>query len=285
MQGSIGPVLVATLGIALLTAMDGIAKHLSAEFATLQIVFARFAISGLCALGLVIVLRAGWPQRDRLGAHAVRAVLMVVTSSTFFYAIGRLPLAEVFAITFTGPIFVALFGALLLREPVTPPIWLAILGGFAGMLVIVGTGELGTGRSDELLAWAAAIASPITYALSIVLLRSQAQREPQTVIVLVQSLMVAGLALPFAIPAFRVPEGEALGWFLALGLLGTAGYLCLVSALSRLSAARFGVVDYTGLLWAALIGWALFDETPRLTLWFGAALIVSACLLILKKKA
>ncbi len=277
-------VLLAAAGVLVLTIMDAIAKHLAADFITAQITAGRFASAALWLTLVVAVLRPGWPRRETLPGHLVRSLLLVVTSLCFFYAIGRLPLAEVFAITFTGPIFIALFGALLIGERVTLPVWIAIGIGFVGVGVIVATGDLGAGRHDDLGAWAAAIASPVTYALSIVLLRKQAQSEPQTLIVLVQSVMVALLAAPLAAYDLRIPDATQWLWFALLGLCGAVGYLCFVAALARLPAARFAVVEYTGLIWGALIGWAIFNETPRLALWLGAALILGACWLILSKR-
>ncbi|MFN7194153.1 MAG: DMT family transporter, partial [Rhodospirillales bacterium] len=161
-------------GIALLTVMDAIAKALAADYGTFQIVFARFAFSALWIGAAAFVLRPGWPRRDRLAAHGLRAVLMVATTSAFFYALGHLPLAEVFVLSYTAPIFVALFGALLLSEKVDRITAVAIACGFAGVVWVA----LGDAQADETVprpwfALACAIASPVTYALGNVLLRAQ----------------------------------------------------------------------------------------------------------------
>ena len=104
---------LAVFGIALLTGMDALAKALAGGYGTFQIVFFRYAVSLLLFAAAIPLLRPQWPRRERLRAHAARAVLTMVTGVTFFYALGKLPFTEVFAIAYTGPIFVALFGALL----------------------------------------------------------------------------------------------------------------------------------------------------------------------------
>jgi S-adenosylmethionine uptake transporter len=105
---------LAVFGIALLTGMDALAKALAGGYGTFQIVFFRYAVSLLVFAAAIPLLRPQWPRRERLGAHAARAVLTIVTGATFFYALGKLPFTQVFAIAYTGPIFVALFGAMLL---------------------------------------------------------------------------------------------------------------------------------------------------------------------------
>jgi len=277
------PLLVALLGMALFTAMDAMVKGLTPHFPTFQIVCLRFLFTAIWIGVALLVLRPGWPRRDKVAAHALRAVLMVATAVCFFYALGQVPLAELFALSLTSPLFIALFGALFLRERLSPVLLVAIAIGFCGVLVIM---REGFGGIDAIapLALGAAILAPVTYALGIVLLRSQTAHEPLTVIVFMQSLFVALFTAPVALAEFVWPNADLWLRFFAVGLLGTIGYLCFAYALSRTSAARFSVVEYSGLLWAALLGYVFFAEVPRVGVWLGAGLIVAACLLALRDK-
>lgn len=277
--------LLAVLGIAFLTLMDAVAKALAADYHTLQIVLGRFGFATLWIAALAIFLRPGWPRRERLGAHGIRAVLMIATSSAFFYALGHLPLADVFVLAYTAPMFVALFGALLLKEPVERGTLGAIVCGFAGVLVIAlgGVGADGHGARPW-LAIGCAVASPVTYALGTVLLRAQTAHEPVLTIVLTQSAIVALLMLPATAGVFDMPTRDHWIAFAALGFLGAAGYLAFAHAIAKLPAAQVAVADYSGLIWAAGIGFFYFAETPRPTMWAGAALIVGGSALMLRKK-
>jgi drug/metabolite transporter (DMT)-like permease len=279
------PFLLASIGILLLTGMDGLVKNLSAGYPTFQIVFMRFAFTALF-IGIVMLgLRQRWPSRDRSKAHLGRAILMVLAASSFFYALGRLPLAEVFAISLTSPIFVAVFAAVFLKEPVGLRVMLAIGSGFLGMLVIVFAGGPGTGAfGHPPLALACALLSPVIYALGIVLLRAQTMQEPIAAIVTAQSLFVALLLSPVVAVQFVAPTPAHWAQFVGIGLLGSAGYLAFATGLKGLSAARFSVVEYTGLIWAALFGYAFFGEVPRLAVWLGALLIIAGCLIVISEK-
>ena len=127
------PFFVALVGMVLLTIMDATVKSLSTSYSTAQIVFVRFLLIGLIIGTMVVSARQSWPPARRLAVHFGRAVLMLITSSTFFYALGRLPLADVFVLSLTSPIFIALFAALFLKESVKPAVAIAIVAGFAGV--------------------------------------------------------------------------------------------------------------------------------------------------------
>ena len=109
------PFFIASVGMVVLTVMDATVKSLSGGYATAQIVFVRFLLVGLIIGAMAATARHGWPSTRRLTVHFGRATLMLITSSTFFYALGRLPLADVFVLSLTSPIFIALFAALFLK--------------------------------------------------------------------------------------------------------------------------------------------------------------------------
>lgn len=276
---------LAVLGIALLTGMDALAKALAGGYGTFQIVFFRYAGSLLWLALAIPLLRPAWPRRDKLAGHATRACLTIVTASSFFYALGELPFTDVFAIAYTGPIFVALFGALFLREAVRWPTAVALACGFAGVLVIAADGA-GGGIGDRWLALACAIGSPVSYALGVVLLRSQTAHESVPTIMIVQAAMVvAGLGL-VAGPTFRVPDAADVWAIAGIGFFGATGLYAFSAAIAKLQAAKVAAADYSGLIWAAAIGYLAFGETPRLALWLGSALILagSATMLLAKTK-
>jgi len=286
-DASFTPMFAGLFAIALLTGMDGFIKSLAPLYTAPQIALMRsfFLVCFMCPV--VLVARPGWPARGRLKAHALRAALMVVTMITFFYALGKMPLAELFALSMTAPLFIALFSALFLREKIRPVLMAALGFGFCGMLVVVyGGGQGFAGGAIEDLALASALISPVVYALGIVLLRSQAAHEPPTLIVLVQGLILTMFLIPIAAWEFRAPA-EAIHWakFAAIGFCAAAGHMCITYTLSRASAARFAVLEYTGLLWAAGFGYLFFDEIPGLPVWLGAGLIIAACALVTRARS
>ncbi|MFL5203250.1 MAG: EamA family transporter, partial [Microvirga sp.] len=125
-----GPALRAAAGIAVLSIMDAVIKGMSVYYPTFQVAFLRFACGSLVVAGVVAVLKPGWPSRETVAANAIRSVIAVVTALSFFYALGQLPLAETLVLSFLSPMFIALFGMLMLKEKVDARIVGAIGIGF-----------------------------------------------------------------------------------------------------------------------------------------------------------
>jgi drug/metabolite transporter (DMT)-like permease len=278
-------ILLALVAIFLLTVMDSIIKSLSARFNAVEIMFFRQGVGVFLAAGVFLWFKPGWPSVAQWRGHAVRTLIMMATGLMFFHALGKMPLAELFVYTFTAPMFTALFGWLILKERLPPSAVVGLALGFAGILVIVLTdpnARFGGGSPDGL---AAALLSPVTYALAMVLLRQQAGREPVPRIVFMQSLLTAGMISLFVLPVPPLPQGGDIVRALAVGVLGTAGGFLLAMAFARAEAGKVIIAEYTGLIWAVLIGYAVFAETPRPIVWAGAALVIAGCLAVIRGKA
>ncbi|MEJ1160699.1 DMT family transporter [Prosthecomicrobium sp. N25] len=272
-------VLFAVLAIALLSAMDVAIKLLAERYPVLQVAFLRYAAGGLVASVGMALVRPGWPSRETAVANGSRALLVVVTATSFFYAISTLPLAEAIALSFVAPLLIALFGILILKEHLTARVAATLAIGFTGMLMIVG-GRIGAGafQGGAVLGVAAALLSALTYALSLVYLRHRAQRDPVITIVWFQN------AVPFlilALPAALVwvpPAPADLALFAAVGLLGIGGHLSMARAFARAPAAALAPIEYTALVWGGLWGFLVFAELPTLATLAGASLIVAGTL-------
>lgn len=274
-----GPALRAAAGIAVLSIMDAVIKAMAVHYPTFQVTFLRFAFGSLVAVGIVAVSRPGWPSSETIKANLARSVVGVITAVSFFYALGQLPLAETLVLSFLSPMFVALFGLLLLRERVDPRVLAAIAVGFGGTLVVV-LGQSAEGSVPR--SWTgvgAALLSAVTYALSLVLLRQRAQRDKFMHIVLLSNLGPAVIVAPFALLVWGPVDVTHLGWFLVMGMLGTAGHILLATAYAKAEAARLAPLEYTALIWAAFIGYGVFQEIPTWATFGGGILIVSAAAL------
>lgn len=269
-------VALAVVAEGLLTLMDALIKALSGRYPTLQIAFLRFGFGLAGAAVYAAWIRPGWPTREAAKFGALRAAIIVVAATTFFYGLALLPLADAIALGFIAPVLTALFGVLLLGERLDWRILLALAGGFSGMLLIVG-GGLGGGRGfdrDVVIGATAILISAVAYALNIVLLRHRATRDPLAQIVLFQNL---GPAVLLAIPVLWVwtpPTLADYAIFALLGTLGVTAHTMLAHAFARIEAARLAPVGYVTLVWGVLFGFLFFAEVPGLTTLAGAALIV-----------
>jgi drug/metabolite transporter (DMT)-like permease len=278
MSGAFG---LAVLAVGVLSGMDAAIKGLSAEFSTPQIAFLRYLSGSLAILAVIAVARPPRPKLEMILANSWRAVLGVVTALTFFFALGRLPLAETLSLSLLSPCCTVIFGALLLRERVGRPIVVALAVGLVGMLMIVAPKfSAGTASLAALQGALAVMVSTLTYSLSLVLLRSRATRDHPMTIVAVQnvgSALILACLAPFAPTGLWQPLAAFdLLRFAALGILGIAGHLMVVKAYSLAPAARMAPADYTALIYASVFGYVFFGETPAWTTVLGALLIMAS---------
>lgn len=270
-----GIVLLAIAAEGLLTLMDAMIKSLSPRYPTFEIAFLRYAFGMVGAVAYALWMRPGWPTRDATLYNGARAGLIVLTATSFFYALSLLPLADAIAMSFISPVLTALMGALILGERLDWRIAVALAAGFLGMLLIVG-GKIGSaGMSPDVLIGAAAVLfSAVGYSLNIIMLRHRATRDPLAQIILFQNV---GPGLILLLPALWVwtpPTLGDLGQFAILGTLGVVAHTMLAHAFARIEAARLAPIGYVTLIWGVLLGFLFFAEVPGLATLAGAALIV-----------
>src|SRR5215510_6788535 len=99
-----GVVVLAVVAEGLLTLMDAMIKELSPRYPTLQIAFLRFAFGMIGAIVYALWTRPGRPTREATFYNGLRAVLVVLTATSFFYALSLLPLADAIALSFIAPV-------------------------------------------------------------------------------------------------------------------------------------------------------------------------------------
>lgn len=290
MSGPRLPFLLALSGIAVLCIMDALLKAAGAHYPTFQLAFMRFVAGFLWTATAVLILRPGFPSAETIRANSVRGVIGAVTATSFFYGLQTLPLAEAIAFSFLSPLFLALFGALILKE-VLGRLTLYGLGfGFFGMLVMTfgqgfasGTGLFG--GALHLPGVAAATLSAITYAFGLVLLRQRARQDALILIVLFQTMIPAALLV---IPAWMVwqPVTPSHLWiFFAIGGLGLVGHMLMANAFKRAEAGVLAPAEYSALVIAAVLGFVFFSEVPVLATFAGASLVILGTIVAMRSRS
>lgn len=270
----------AALAEGVLTLMDALIKTLTVRYPVLEIAFLRFVAGSVWAIVAFFLQAPEWPSRDTLRYNALRSMLAVGAATTFFYGLSVLPMAEAMALSFIAPVFIALFGVVLLKERFDPRLGIALAAGLVGMYIIVG-GQLGS-RPYSAEAWLGAVAvlvSSVFYALVIIILRSRANRDPLPTIVLMQNVIPAIVLAGPGIYVWKALNASDIWIFGLIGLLGVGGHTLLAHAFRRAEAARLAPVHYIVLVWGAIYGWMFFGDVPGLTTLVGALLIVGATLL------
>jgi len=275
---------VATLAIALFSAMDAIMKGLSIALGAYNTLFWRTLVGIALSSTLYFARRTPWPRREVLRIHLLRGAVSVFMALLFFWGLARVPLAQGVALSFVAPLIALYLAGLLLEEKIERRAVLASLLGFAGVAVIL-SGQRADALGPEAFEGAMAIlASAGLYAYNIILMRRQALvAEPVEIAFFMNVALVVGFGA--AAPWLAVPPPAALvPQLAAAALLSFASLLLLSWAYARAEAQHLAPVEYTAFVWAAILGFVLFAEPVHASTLAGTTMIVAACLVAARRR-
>lgn len=273
---------LALASMALASILTAIVKWLGADYPVGQILFFRF----LFALPpiLYFLRRAGGLAALRTHRpldHALRSTFGVCGIGLFFFAVTEIPLAEATAIFYAAPIFVTALSVPLLAEAVGPRRWTAVLLGFVGVFVITDPGHAVLG-----LGILAAVASALFSALVSIWLRRLSRSEATATIALYYNstgTLVSGLLV--LLFGWRTPDLLDLGVLVSLGLIGGFAQYLMTASFRYAEASMLTPFEYLALIFAAAIGFLVWQEVPPWTTLLGAAVIVASGLFVIYREA
>lgn len=265
----------------LFSLLDGSAKWLVGGMPVIMVVWLRFVSQVLIAGAVLFPLRGlALVKTDHLKWHVLRALMFVAMTGINFWALQYLQLTVTSAIFFTVPLIIAVLSAPLLGERLDRGRWLAIIGGFVGVLVIVRPGS-----ADFHPAMLACVVNAVLYAIFMLMTRRLAAYDsPETI----QYLPAIGALLvltPFAIAFWEWPD-TWLEWAVAglMGVLGSLGHYLLALAHRYAPASVIAPFLYQQVLYMALFGYLVFGDVPSAAVWIGAAIVVSSGLYLFSRE-
>ncbi|MGY6569410.1 MAG: DMT family transporter [Salinarimonas sp.] len=260
------------IGVAFLTVNDAIAKALTETYSPLQILFVRNVIALPVAIVIALTMGGVGALRSyRPITHLLRGALWIAATFLFFTSLMHLKLAEATALIFVAPFFIIAISAMFLGEVVGWRRWLAVIVGFAGVLIVVRPG----GAAFQ-LAFLLPVATAFVYALMMVGARFVDSRE--SVWTLLLYLTGTGALLSaFIVPLVWIPlRAEDLWLFVAIALFGTTGVTLMTQAFRLAPASVVAPLDYTALIWATALGWVIWSEMPDGATFIGAGVIIAS---------
>lgn len=238
---------------------------------TFEIMTWRSALGFVLVVGVAGALgRVREVRRDRLGSHVIRNLFHFGGQNLWFWSLTMIPLAQVFALEFTSPIWVILLSPLVLGERLTRPRLISAGMGFAGVLLVARPdfAHLNAGV-------AAAAGSAICFAATALMTKRLTRGESIVSILFWLTLMQFALGLSFASLDGHVtlPTAQTLPWLALIGICGVAAHLCLTTALSLAPASFVLPIDFIRLPVIVIVGMALYDEPVDVLVLAGAAVI------------
>ncbi len=249
-------------------------RTVSAELDTFELLFYRSVIGIFIVTG-VAAMTGTLPQINlyRIGTHLLRNIAHFAGQSLWYFALTVIPLAQVFALEFTSPLWVVLLSPLLLGERLTPFRLMVTALGFVGILIITRPGA-------ETLNWgvAAAALAAVCFATTSIFTKRLTRDVSLTGIlfwlVVMQSVM--GLVAAGYDGEIHMPSAAIWPWLLWIGLAGLIAHFCLTKALSIAPASTVVPLDFARLPLIAVVGAVFYGEALDIYVFAGAALIFAA---------
>ena len=255
-------------------------RELATNLNTFEIMLFRSII------GFLIVLAIGYfaktlaeIKRDRFGLHLFRNLAHFSGQNLWFLAVASIPFSQLFALEFSTPVWVALLAPLFLGEVLTKQRVLAVIMGFAGVLIVA---RPDINQFD--FAIVAAVACAICFAGSMMATKSLTSDQSITCILFWLTLMqlAMGLVATVFTGTITFPEGINIFWIVIVGIGGLTAHFCITNALALAPAIVVIPLDFMRLPLISVIGFLAYGEAFELPILVGAGVIFIAILLNLK---
>lgn len=251
--------------------VTGIVRYLGSDLPAVEAAFLRYVIGlGLLAPVFFRIVKVSLPPREVAG-FAVRGFVHGLGVILWFFAMARIPMAEVTAIGYVTPIFVTVGAAFFLGEQLHARRLAGVFAGLLGALVILRPGfqDVSIGQLAQLLA------APM-FATSFLMAKSMTRRSDPGIIVAMLSLFCTLTLLPGAIMVWRTPTMEEVLWLALTAVFATIGHFTMTQALKAAPIAVTQPVTFLQLVWASLLGIMLFGEPVDPYVVLGSGMIVAA---------
>jgi drug/metabolite transporter (DMT)-like permease len=243
-------------------------RELSSELNTFQILLFR-SIVGLLILVVYLQFK-GWylVKTQALSTHVWRNLAHFGGQYGWFYGLAFIPLAEVFAIEFTVPVWTAVLALFMLGEQMTRPRLLAVVLGVVGMLIILRPGL-------EVIdpAALAVLAGAVCFAITNIKTKKLAHVDHPVSILFYMSLVQLPLALIPSLPGLFMPSPVAWLWILVVGITALSAHYCITRAMRLVDATVVAPMDFMRLPLITLAGFILYEEPIEWIILLGACVM------------
>ncbi len=251
--------------------MTALVKSLGSTMDPIQAAFLRYVLGLVFLLpALRSILATRLSKRD-LSLFGLRGVIHGVAVMLWFYAMTRIPLAEVTAMNYMTPVYVTLGAALFLGEKLAFRRLAAILVALIGVLIILRPGfrEVSSGHL-------AMLGTALTLGGSYLLAKLLVRDIPPSVVVAHLSIWVTLALIPFAIAVWSPPTLRDIGVLFLVASFATAGHYFMTLALQAAPVAVTQPVTFLQLIWATIVGALVFHESVDIWVVAGGTLILTA---------
>jgi drug/metabolite transporter (DMT)-like permease len=251
--------------------MVNMVKHVSVDMHSAQIIFLRNIFAFLIFVPIVFYYGFAKFKTNKVGLHVLRSVTGLISMLIFFYSISKMNISVVTAISFTAPLFTAIFAIYFFKDKLNIHQTFALFVGFIGVMVVVQPG----GEAFNPLSMLVLICT-VFWALSGILIKKLSETDTPMAITFYMTIFMIIFSAPLALMDWAKPSLDNYIWVFGIAL---SSNLLQYSLAKSLTYADFSVVlpfDFTRLIFSAGFAYILFGENMDINAAFGSIIIVSA---------
>jgi len=254
-----------------MSAMASLVRIACEDMHPFQVAFLRNVIGVFLFVPILFTTGLSSLKTGNMGLMFLRGVFNAIAMLTYFFALTMIPFAEMFALTFTVPLFVSLMAVLIFREQTGPRRISCLAIGFFGAMVVVRPGfeivELGA---------IYALVSALAWAMAVIVIKRLSRDDSPVTITFYGLLFLTIVTFPLALFVWEWPTLEQYILLLILSVVGTVGQLLFTQSLKLSDASLVMPFDFTKLIWASFIGFYVFSEIPTVWTILGGVIIFSS---------
>ncbi len=212
--------------------------------------------------GIALLIFAPWALRGGVASvktkhpwlHVVRALAGLLSQALMFVAVKKIPLVNAVLLSNSAPLFIPLVTWLWLKEKIGTVVWLSLLVGFVGVIIVLRPSASLLSNPAALLATSAALFS----AFALVSVNQLSQTDPTKRILFYYFLISTIATAPFAIATWKAPTAGEWGLLAGIGVSMAASQLLIILAYQHATAARIAPFNYTVVIFSGAIGWVVW---------------------------
>jgi drug/metabolite transporter (DMT)-like permease len=278
-RGALAGIFWMTLAGALSACAAGLIRQLGGVYPAIELVFFR-NIAGLAVVVPILLHRGGFGGLGtrRLPMYCLRVTFQYLAMVLLFYALANMPIADVFALQFTIPLFSILMAVMFLGQQAGSRSWIACLVGFAGALLVVRPGFEVIG-----LAALAALGSALMSGGSNTAIKLLSSTDGAVLITGWSNLLMLPFALVPALFVWVTPSWRSAATIAGMAVLHALGGYCFTRSVAAADARIVQPFQFSRMLFAALVGFAMFGELPDAWTWAGAAVIFASAYAVIRQ--
>ncbi|KPK18374.1 MAG: hypothetical protein AMJ67_10535 [Betaproteobacteria bacterium SG8_41] len=243
-------------------------RELHHAMGSFEILFLRSIVSLLIMLAILPRYGGRALITQRFGLHVVRNLLHFAGQYAWVFAIGALPLATVFAIEFTMPVWTAVLASFILGERLNRGRLVMLAMGLAGIIIILKPGFQQVPPAALVM-----LAGSFAYASTMIATKRLAGHETVFAVLFYMAAIQVPLGFVFALPGWITPGLAELPWIIAVGATGLSAHMCLTRAFRIADATLVVPFDFMRLPLIAVVGMLFYNEPPELAVFVGAGVI------------